>query len=165
MPAATSWVARVEWVTPDTYDEAALDLVMDHLAGHDPAIAAGPEAGTYSATVTISASTLRRAIAAALELVAGATGETLTGIEVLPADVHDARVLEPVVPDLVGYAEIAELLGVSRQRAAQLAAEHADFPAAVVATKAGPLRTRAGVETWARTWARKSGRPKASAGS
>lgn len=155
-----SWVARVEWCTPDTYDEPSLDLVMEHLGGHDAAIAAGPENGTYSATVTVYANTLRKAIASALELVAGATGETLSGLEVLRAEIHDDRVLQPAVPELVGFAEIAEMLEVSRQRAAQLAREHADFPPAVVATKTGPLRTRAAVEDWASRWERKSGRPK-----
>jgi hypothetical protein len=159
-----TWIARVEWRTPDTYDEPALDLVMEHLAGHDPALAreSGPYATleVWSATVTITgANTLRKATAAALELVEGATGEKAVGIEVLPVEVHDHRVEQPTIPELVGYAEIAEMLGVTRQRASQLA-DAVGFPAAVIETRAGPLRVRSQVEHWAATWERKGGRPR-----
>ena len=163
------WIARVEWQTPDTYDEAALDLVMDHLAGHDPAVAretptaaAGEQVETWSATVTIQAATLRKATAAALELVEGATGEKASGIEVLDVATHDHRLEQPTIPDLVGYAEIADLLGVTQQRARQLA-DLAGFPAPAVVVRAGPLRVRSQVEGWAATWERKVGRPRKAA--
>lgn len=161
------WQARVEWATDQTYDERVLDMLMDHLEGHDAA--AGPEAlpaadpagrGYWCAVVTVQANTLRQAIAAALELVEGATGEKATAVEVLPDDVAEARALAPSIPELVGYAEIAELLEVSRQRAREIATTVAGFPAAVVDTSAGPLRTRRAVEAWASSWQRKPGRPK-----
>lgn len=160
------WQARVEWSTTDTYDEDAIDVLMDHLEHHDAAV--GPESlppsdpagATYwAATVTVQGNTLRQAIAAALELVEGATGEKATAVEVLPDDVAEARALAPSIPELVGYAEIAGMFGVTRERARQLAALDG-FPAAVVETKAGPLRVRAQVEAWGRTWERKTGRPK-----
>jgi hypothetical protein len=49
---------------------------------------------------------------------------------------------------LMGTSEIAELLGVSRQRAAQLAASEG-FPAPVVKLAAGPVWERQAVENWA----------------
>ncbi len=51
--------------------------------------------------------------------------------------------------ELVGAAEIAEMLGVSRQRVDQLA-QHDDFPkpAAVLAT--GRIWERDDIERWAR---------------
>lgn len=158
----SSWTTRVEWTTPDAYDEPALDLVMEHLAGHDPAIALEHTLDgrhTYSATVTVEANTLRQAIAAGLDLVAGATGETLVGIETLPQEAHDRRVEQPTIPELVGYAEIADMFGVSRQRARQLV-DLPGFPVAVVETAAGPLRVRGQVEAWGRGWERKQGRPR-----
>lgn len=51
--------------------------------------------------------------------------------------------------DLMGLSEIAALLGVSRQRAGQLA-ERDDFPAPVGEIKAGRIWERADVEAWAR---------------
>lgn len=156
-----SWTARVEWTTPDDYDTDSLDLVHEHLAGHQAAVGRepGPE-HTWSATVTLEANTLRQATATALELVEGATGERPNGVEVLPQETADLRAGFPSIPPLVGYAEIADMLGVSRQRAAQLAAEHDTFPQAVVTTAAGPLRVRSQVEAWGRNRNRKPGRPK-----
>ena len=178
----TTWIARVEWATLDAYTEPAIDDLMTHLAGHSAAV--GPEpvpaadltpdpelgaavGGTtvlaspayWSATIAVEANTLRQAIASALELVEGATGEKAAGVEVLGEHVYDARGEHPAIPDLVGYAEIADMLGVTRQRALQLAGG-AGFPVAVVETKAGPLRVKAQVEGWASRWERKSGRPR-----
>ncbi len=51
--------------------------------------------------------------------------------------------------DLVGLTEIAELLGVSRQRVDQLA-QGDDFPEPVSVLAAGRVWKRADVEAWAR---------------
>lgn len=50
---------------------------------------------------------------------------------------------------LVGVAEIARMLAVSRQRVSQLA-ETKDFPEPVVRLSAGPVWEREAVEVWAR---------------
>ena len=52
-------------------------------------------------------------------------------------------------PDLVGIAEIGELLGVSRQRVHQLTAKD-DFPEPEAHLSAGKVWTRAAVEKWAK---------------
>jgi len=49
---------------------------------------------------------------------------------------------------LMGSTEIGSLLGVSRQRAAQLAAEYDDFPAPVATLAAGRIWKRADIEAW-----------------
>jgi predicted DNA-binding transcriptional regulator AlpA len=54
------------------------------------------------------------------------------------------------MPDeLMGTTEIAQLLGVSRQRAGQLAATEG-FPEPIARLAAGPIWRRADVERWAR---------------
>jgi hypothetical protein len=162
------WQARVEWATSTPYEDSPeiADQLVSRLEAHDAAV--GPESvpstdpdgcGYWSVVLTVQANTLRQAIAAALELVEGATGEKATAAEVLPADVAEARALAPSIPELVGYAEIAEMFDVSRQRARQLA-DLAGFPAAVVETAAGPLRVRKQVEDWGKGWERKTGRPR-----
>jgi predicted DNA-binding transcriptional regulator AlpA len=50
---------------------------------------------------------------------------------------------------LVGVAEVAALLGVTKQRVTQLA-EKPDFPKPTVRLAAGPIWERADVEAWAR---------------
>jgi prophage regulatory protein len=69
------------------------------------------------------------------------------------------------VHHLVGLAEVAAMLGISRQRAGQVAKEYADFPAPVAALASGRVWERADVEAWARLHpARKPGRPSRSSG-
>ena len=50
--------------------------------------------------------------------------------------------------DLVGAAELGEMLGVSRQRINQLTT-HRDFPAPVVVLRMGKVWDLADVRTWA----------------
>lgn len=50
---------------------------------------------------------------------------------------------------LMGTAEVAELLGVSRSRVGQLA-QRDDFPSPVVRLAAGPVWESADIERWAR---------------
>jgi predicted DNA-binding transcriptional regulator AlpA len=57
--------------------------------------------------------------------------------------------------DLVGVAEIAEMLGVSRQRVHQIIREDEAFPHAVAELSAGKIWQRSDVERWLK----RSGRP------
>jgi predicted DNA-binding transcriptional regulator AlpA len=68
---------------------------------------------------------------------------------------------------LVGMAEIAEMLGVSRQRVAQLIETYDDFPSPEVELTAGRIWSRTAIETWIATHPERGpGRPaaKSSAG-
>lgn len=61
---------------------------------------------------------------------------------------------------LLGLSEIAELLGVSRQRAGQLVRDYADFPPPVAELASGRIWETAAVETWANAHpVRPPGRP------
>lgn len=51
---------------------------------------------------------------------------------------------------LVGAAEVAELLGVSRQRVDAIARTHADFPKPQAELQAGRVWLRAEIADWAR---------------
>ena len=64
---------------------------------------------------------------------------------------------------LVGVAEIAVMLGVSRQRVDQLASSYDDFPQPEVELAGGRVWSRSAIETWmALHHERKPGRPDAS---
>lgn len=81
--------------------------------------------------------------------------------EAITVDEHDRRLAEPTIPDLAGASEAAEILGVSRQRIHQLHHENPGFPTPVVEVRMGPLWTRASIEAFDRSWARRVGRPPA----
>lgn len=60
---------------------------------------------------------------------------------------------------LVGPAEVAALLGVSRQRVAQIAGSYSDFPAPEAELASGRIWTRQAIEVWLATHPdRKAGR-------
>ncbi|MEQ4610882.1 hypothetical protein ABMX48_32890 [Streptomyces cavourensis] len=60
----------------------------------------------------------------------------------------------PRPQDLVITKDIAEQLGVSRQRVAQLASDHPDFPPPIARTAAGPIYTQESVSLFAAGWER-----------
>jgi len=159
-----NWTARVEWTQYTPSNDTELAELVDRLAPLAGAIGVEKESAgpgypeTWGAVVTLEAATLRQATVAALQHVEQAIGQKATGVEVLATHEHDRRVLQPSIPELVGYAEIAEMAGVTRQRAAQLG-DVIGFPAAVVETKAGPLRVKSQVARWLSRWERKPGRP------
>ena len=51
---------------------------------------------------------------------------------------------------MVGAAEIAEMLGLSRQRVNAIVRTHAEFPEPVAELSAGRIWRRSDVEAWAR---------------
>ena len=83
---------------------------------------------------------------------------TVTGLEARQEGEFFAGLDRPLFPPVVGYAEIAEAAGVSRQRIRQLAGT-AGFPVPVIETTQGPLFPKAAAEQWARTRQPKAGRP------
>ncbi|MGH2758567.1 MAG: helix-turn-helix transcriptional regulator, partial [Actinomycetota bacterium] len=67
-----------------------------------------------------------------------------------------------VTHHLLGTAEIAVMLGVSRQRVAQLIETYDDFPAPEAELSAGRIWARTAVETWIASHPeREPGRPEA----
>lgn len=160
-----SWTIRVDWHRQDEPTEADFEHILTRLAGLHPAlnierIDRPADPVQMSATVTFEAATVRQASATALAAVESASNVKAHGLEILTTEEFERQLNIPRIPDLVGLADIAEILGVSRQRAAELSAA-ANFPPAVAHTKAaGPLRVRRQVEVWASTWERKPGRPK-----
>lgn len=157
-----TWTARVEWRNGYEPGQTTVDAWVDRLADHSPVIAHEHRLeGSWrmSATITVEAPSLRQAVQAAVRLVEDAvTVAHADGVEVLTAAEYTRRLAEPQIPPLVGLADIAAKLEVSRQRASQLA-ERADFPPIAARTAAGPLFIEAQVDTWAATWERKPGRP------
>jgi predicted DNA-binding transcriptional regulator AlpA len=123
------------------------------------------EAG-WSAIVTVDATDLdaarEHAVTEVLRLArqAGFPTSPVVRVETVREDVRDAELEVPNYPDLVSGPEVAELLGVTRQRVHQLAADHPDFPTPLYRLGVGSLWVRAGIEKFAKSWERKPGRPR-----
>lgn len=161
----SSWTARVEWEqeAPSTMDE--LEELVERLLPFHGALgmekeSAGPgHPEIWAAVITVDAPTLRKAVTTALQAVEQVTGRKATGVEVLAESEHERRTMQPTIPELVGYAEIAQMAGVTKQRAQQMP-KILGFPMAVVETAAGPLRVKSQVQRFLEQWDRKPGRPR-----
>lgn len=158
---STTWHARLDWAgdhtTPD--DLAAL---LDQLSEHGPAGSINSDGLAGSVMIALEADSLDSAITAGLALGRAAAAQALsaveiTGIEVTDSDALDRGLAQPVFPAVVGYAEIAELAGVSRQRARAFS-KIAGFPSPVIETAQGPLMARTAVEHWLATRNTRPGR-------
>lgn len=143
------------WTTQLTYTAAGLTdedtaALAEALGGADIAYAAG----RLQVNLEVEASTLEEAAASALRNAASATGLLKpTRLRVLPTAefLDETAHPEPMNLDLIGITEIAAELGVSRQRAGQLA-DDPDFPGPVVQPASGRLYTRASVKAFQQRW-------------
>jgi predicted DNA-binding transcriptional regulator AlpA len=66
--------------------------------------------------------------------------------------------MAPNLPPLIGVAEVAKRLGVSRQRVSQLA-KMKQFPQPVTRLGSGPVWLVRSVDRFVENWDRKAGRP------
>lgn len=113
-------------------------------------------------TFHVEASDDRQAATAAARTFTKASREVLgkplpyCGVAVARGDAEP----KPVSPPLVGMTETATILGVSRQRAGQLADQNPNFPAPVAVTAAGPVFLLDDVLAFTSTWERRTGRPR-----
>lgn len=160
---AGTWYADVSFITstPITIDEA--EAITEHLAPYSGAVSINPDGGAGSISIALDADSAVDASQVAARIAA----ESFDGygpLDVIKLDVRSEAQMEeeiatPVIPELVGYAEIAALAGVSRQRARQFA-NIAGFPEPVVETASGPLRLRAAIDAWLARRNTQPGRPR-----
>jgi len=154
----------------ESYDEDALwqlGPMLSELGAAGPAASAGGMSGGPGATFTLprTADTEIGSLAeSAVELFEAACEKL--GLEhrgVARVEVLDERLLDLELsrePEgYVGVTEIAKLLGVSRQRVAQLRRRR-DFPAPIAELAAGPVWTRTSLTRFVEAWPRKPGRPR-----
>lgn len=158
-------------VTVDARLDAArrydADEVVDLLHAHSGAIAGDREG--VSATFDVVASSpaaaaergqriLRRAMESA-----GAHVVAFSSVSVLTAAEQERALATPVLPALLGLAEVAEELRVTKQRVAQLRGRP-DFPDPVAELAAGPVWTETSLARFIESWDRRPGRPRTISG-
>lgn len=125
--------------------------------------------GRLTARMSRTAGTVRQAADTALRdtraalTAAGVSGHP-AGIHVLPEDEWIADAEHPAPARLLGIAETARLLGVSRQRVAELMDTHPEFPAPLARLASGPVFSRDSVVAFTSRWERRrTGRPRKTA--
>lgn len=161
------WYASIGFTSARPLTEEATFDALDALTPHSAAISPRLDSTGAEVSMSVTAKTALDASSAAVDTLANTLtpiiGEIVAdSIEILTEDALDKNLAEPVFPEVVSFAEIASMAGVSRQRARQFSAIDG-FPAPVIKTAQGPLMTKAAVESWIENRNTRSGRPTASA--
>jgi len=157
----TLWAVTVDVRAGRPLDDDEAGELSDLLAEHGAAVAVAGAA--VSVTLAVDAASARRALAEAEDVVAerlGKLGVQMAGLdaaEVLTTEEQDRRLAEPVLPQFAGVTEVAELLGVTRQRASALTT-HPEAPTPVARLASGPVYVLSSWQRFAETWPRRAGR-------
>jgi len=154
----TDWVITTTLgvdATPET-----MDAWEDRLATFDALAARIPRLGQTVITLHVTADDMIKATAVARDAVADAAGAEPIAIETVTDAEQDRRADEPTLPELMSAADIAEELGVTRQRVHQLR-HTAAFPTPLADLRGGAIWDAAAIRKFDRTWTRQPGRPRA----
>jgi hypothetical protein len=151
------WSVRIEGTGPGPYDLDWADRVVEALEGRGPAVKVGPH--EVAVRFTLAARDAEAAFREALLTFR----EVLPELEPVAIDVQsvveqERQLAASNVPELLGVSEVAEALGVSKQRVAELS-ESGSFPAPIVRLRAGPIWERSAIARFLSQWPRRPGRP------
>ncbi len=150
---------------PDALDDLAVRL--EELGAMSAVSSAGGTAGGPGATLSLRASDAPGAARAAVDLFTSACEElAITHRGIARVDVMTDGFLDLWLDreneTFVGSREVAELLGVSRQRMSELRLKPG-FPAPVAELAAGPVWKESSLRLFLEGWERKPGRPRRAA--
>ncbi|MCZ6550322.1 MAG: hypothetical protein ACE10F_05020 [Candidatus Methylomirabilales bacterium] len=160
------WTVRCEISPPNVVlREDHADEIISALEGHAPAVSYSPH--TMSVRFCVDADTSKRALQAGFQIISSALKEagikapeaSIVGFEAQTLSDLDRSLQESNVPDVVGVAELAKLLKVSKQRASELARKR-DFPKPFVILESGPVWRKSTLVYHLKRWRRLPGRPK-----
>ena len=164
----TWWSVLFETAGGGEVDPDAIDDLLALLQQHDGAVSAG--GGRWSARIAVEAVDAPAAVEVAGPIVFDLAAKTsvplwpVIRLEVVTFEELEAELDRPQIPELLGSAELQDLLGVTRQRLGQLRKEKANFPKPLLELAAGPVWARSAIDAFLETWERKSGRPPAAVG-
>ena len=154
------WTCTVEAVN-DAYTGDVEDLserIIARLGSHHASASFGH--GRIVATFTIEARLVLQATETALKTWNKALDDMLAwSVVSLTARRADQPDDLPGLPKLLGVAEVAKRLDVSKQRATELARAHRLFPPPLAELASGPVWTAWQIGAFQQSWTRKPGRP------
>ncbi|HSH59428.1 MAG TPA: hypothetical protein VK988_07265 [Acidimicrobiales bacterium] len=159
------WSVNVEAASQagdDRVDQDAMEVLLELLDDHHVGgVAVSP--GRYGARFNVESPTSVEAAAEAEEVfrkaaaAAGLPAWPVVRLEVMTVEELDADLAQATFPRLVGVAELAEILEVSRARASELARSSSDFPPPTVRLASGPVWTEPSVRRFIEAWRRRPG--------
>lgn len=161
-----NWSVRIEISCNGTaFTEDHADQLIDAFERHAPAVSCGPNEmsvrfSVEADTVGLASVTGLRLFSAALKKIGlAAPPAKIVGYEVQASDDLDRSLGQINVPELVGVAEVAQILKVSKQRASELA-RSPGFPKPFALLASGPVWKKGAVARHIGLWERRPGRKK-----
>ncbi|CQD21923.1 hypothetical protein BN000_05406 [Mycobacterium europaeum] len=157
-------MTRDDWVITFTFDVDPSMQQMDEwesmLEGFDASVARIPGRGVDVTMYAPGTLELPEALSKVIREASHAMriGPPV-GMEIVGEREYARRAATPTMPELMSAAEIADELGVRRQRVHQLRATPA-FPAPLAELRGGAVWDAAAVRKFAASWERKPGRPR-----
>lgn len=159
----TEWVVEVVVDTGELVSDGVLETLMDRGERRDDAFVArypGPcVVVTQGFHVDVPLEAHRRGVELAAEILDGHVTGEVVDVRVCLPEIYEEEAIKPDTPPLLSSPDVAELLGVSRQRVHQLDRDHPQFPPPYARLGAGPIWTLPQIEHFAKVWVRKPGRP------
>ena len=166
------WTVGIEGRAPSgrVYEEERDGVaLLEALADLDPGCGAATyvdrERGVVGATLAVEADSAEAALALAVSTFRAASEKAMGGdvvvvsVEAKTAEEADRELAEaPKHLDLVGTKEIAEMLGVTKQRVSDLSRSE-KFPSPVAHPAVGRIWTRSSIGHFLEEWDRRPGRP------
>lgn len=145
-------------------EDEVIDAILERLSPYGAAVAFDQSGVHMSIQMTVEAGDFMAAFQEAVRLIQELPYRVIpTGARVLTVADLQRELDEPPLPDLVGVAEVAEELQVSKARVNELQDSPA-FPEPIARLKSGPVWTRPSLTRFLESWERRPGRPRKSAG-
>lgn len=147
-----TWHVNVTFSAAEPFSDDTPFDVSDELERFAAVLSVSRALDSGTAAMTVEASDALDAIKQGRDALTEALGNhgiipTVTGVRAQDPAEFQAELESPAYPPVVGYAEIADMAGVSRQRARQFA-DKETFPHPVIRTAQGPLFNLPAIERW-----------------
>lgn len=167
------WSVAVEVAGEVVFNEVEdeeLEGLIDHLQPYHPTVFGTAEEpsdglGRYGVRLAIESHSPDAAVSEAITLLAKAALGTglpewpVVRVEAIEWGEFERQLEHPTYPNLLGVSELAGLLGVSRQRASELA-HSTHFPRPTAELASGPVWFETNVQRFVQDWRREPGRPR-----
>ncbi len=157
----SDWVITLSYDLDPSMDD--MDRWEDQLAQFDAMVSRVPGRGIDVVVHAPGQMDLWKAGRKLAEAVSSVVRSEPVGVEIITEGELFRRSEQPSLPELMSAAEIADELGISRQRVHQLRTIDA-FPAPLADLRGGAVWDASAIRNFADCWERKPGRPRRASG-
>lgn len=165
MDQIREWDVTVEFAaTTDPFDSSteAADKLLKATEKFDGVVAIDPSRAAFDLTVP---GTVEDAVNSAIRCAydsmnrVGASAFHVSRLEIIDAERALREIDEPTYPRILGVAEVAEVLAVSKQRVNELR-ESGRLPQPLTELRSGPVWPAPTIDRFLEEWDRRPGRPR-----